>query len=89
MPSTFLGLNTGLSGINHYQAALNTTAHNMSNADTEGYSRQQVLSQAAQALRVRSSYGMMGTGVQPTKNTQLRNVYYDTKYREANSTYNE
>ena len=89
MPSTFLGLNTGLSGINHYQAALNTTAHNMSNADTEGYSRQQVLSQAAQALRVRSSYGMMGTGVQTTKITQLRNVYYDTKYRAANSTYNE
>ena len=89
MPSTFLGLNTGLSGINHYQAALNTTAHNMSNADTEGYSRQQVLSRAAQAVRVRSSFGMMGTGVQTTKITQLRNVYYDTKYRGANSTYNE
>lgn len=89
MPSTFLGLNTGLSGINYYQAALNTTAHNISNADTKGYSRQQVLSQAAQALRVRSSYGMMGTGVQTAGIQQLRNAYYDTKYRAANSSYSE
>lgn len=85
MPSTFLGLNTGLSGVNHYQAALNTTAHNVSNADTKGYSRQYVCSQASQALRLRASYGMMGTGVNTTGIDQARNVYYDTKYRLANS----
>lgn len=89
MPSTFLGLNTGLSGLNYYQATLNTTAHNISNADTLGYSRQTVLSKAAQALRVHASYGMMGTGVQSTGITQLRNIYYDTKYRAAASKYNE
>ena len=55
MPSTFLGLNTGLSGLNYFQAALNTTGHNISNSNTKGYSRQTVLSQAAQALRVSSS----------------------------------
>lgn len=85
MPSTFLGLNTGLSGLNYYQATLNTTAHNISNSDTKGYSRQTVLSKAAQALRVNSSYGMMGTGVQTTGINQLRNVYYDVKYRAATS----
>ncbi len=89
MASTFLGLNTGLSGLNYYSANLNTTAHNISNADREGYSRQTVLSQAAQALRVRTSYGMMGTGVQTTGIIQLRNVYYDTKYRAANSKLSE
>ena len=89
MPSTFLGLNTGLSGLNYYQATLNTTAHNISNADTKGYSRQTVLSQAAQALRVNSSYGMMGTGVQTTGINQLRNVYYDVKYRAATSQLNQ
>lgn len=89
MPSTFLGLNTGLSGLNYYQATLNTTAHNISNADVSGYSRQQVLAKAAPALRVRSSYGMMGTGVQTAGIEQLRNVYYDTKYRSANSKYSE
>lgn len=89
MASTFLGLNTGLSGLNYHSANLNTTAHNISNADRDGYSRQTVLSQAAQALRVRTSYGMMGTGVQVTGIEQLRNVYYDTKFRAANSKLNE
>ena len=89
MASTFLGLNTGLSGLNYHSANLNTTAHNISNADRDGYSRQTVLSQAAQALRVRTSYGMMGTGVQVTEIDQLRNVYYDTKFRAANSKLNE
>lgn len=89
MPSTFLGLNTGLSGLNYYQATLNTTGHNISNADTKGYSRQTVLSRAADALRLHTSYGMMGTGVQVTSIDQLRNVYYDTKYRAATSKLNE
>ncbi|MDD6070260.1 MAG: flagellar hook-associated protein FlgK [Clostridiales bacterium] len=89
MPSTFLGLNTGLSGLNYFQATLNTTSHNISNADVSGYSRQQVLAKAAPALRVRSSYGMMGTGVQAAGVEQLRNVYYDTKYRAATSKFSE
>lgn len=89
MPSTFLGLNTGLSGLNYYQASLNTTGHNISNASTKGYSRQTVLSKAAQALRVNNAYGMMGTGVQSTGIEQFRNAYYDTKYRAANSKLSE
>lgn len=85
MPSTFLGLNTGLSGLNYYQASLNTTGHNISNADTKGYSRQGVLSRAADAIRLRTAYGMMGTGVQMTGIKQFRNLYYDTKFRSTNS----
>lgn len=89
MPSTFLGLNTGLSGLNYYQATLNTTGHNIANADTAGYSRQGVLSRAADALRLNTAYGMMGTGVQMTGIKQFRNVYYDTKYRSTTSKLNE
>lgn len=89
MPSTFLGLNTGVSGINYYQAALNTAAHNISNSSTEGYSRQQVSSKASLAIRLGTSYGMMGTGVTMTGIKQLRNAYYDTKYRTATSKMSE
>lgn len=89
MPSTFLGLNTGLSGLSYYQASLNTTAHNISNADVKGYSRQNVTSKASYPIRVNSAYGMMGTGVEMTGIEQQRNVYYDTKYRAATSKYNE
>ncbi|MBR1598318.1 MAG: flagellar hook-associated protein FlgK [Lachnospiraceae bacterium] len=89
MPSTFLGLNTGMSGLNYYQATLNTTAHNISNADTKGYSRQTVNSTASVPIRVHSAYGMMGTGVAMTGVEQQRNVYYDTKYRGAEAKYSE
>ena len=89
MPSTFLGLNTGMSGLSYYQATLNTTAHNISNADVKGYSRQVVNSKASVPIRVNSAYGMMGTGVEMTGISQQRNVYYDTKYRTATSKYNE
>lgn len=85
MPSTFLGLNTGLSGLNYFQTALNTTSHNVSNANTKGYSRQQVSASASQALRMSQSYGMMGTGVTAHSVERLRNNYYDSKYWNTTS----
>ena len=89
MPSTFLGLNTGLSGLNYFQTALNTTSHNVSNANTVGYSKQQVVASASNALRLNQPYGMMGTGVNATGVERLRNSYYDTKYWNTTSKYNE
>ena len=85
MPSTFLGLNTTRSGLNYYQASLNTTAHNISNAETEGYSRQKVIGKASSALRLNNSAGMQGTGVSVTDIKQIRNSYYDVKYWNSNA----
>lgn len=81
MPSTFLGINTAYTGLSFYQAANNTTAHNISNASTEGYTRQQVIARATNAIKTHQSYGMMGTGVTVDRIQQMRNAYYDTKYR--------
>lgn len=39
MASTFFGLNIAVSGMNTYNAVLNTTAHNISNTKTKGYSK--------------------------------------------------
>ena len=89
MPSTFLGLNTGLSGLSYFQTALNTTAHNISNADTKGYSRQNVQASASDALRLNKTYGMMGTGITASAVERQRNAYYDTKYWSANSKYSQ
>lgn len=80
MPSTFFGLTIASSGLSTYQAALNTTANNISNAQTKGYSRQEALRQAAEALRVNNKYGMAGSGVTTTAIKQIRDVYYDLKY---------
>lgn len=85
MPSTFFGLNIGKSGLYTYQGALNTTAHNISNTDTEGYSRQQVIQQASDPLSVASSYGMQGSGVDIISIDRIRNEYYDVKYWENHS----
>lgn len=85
MPSTFFGLNIGKTGLYAYKAALDVTAHNISNADTEGYTRQVMGMQAGKALRMNSTYGMAGTGVTVTGVKQLRDEYYDLKFRKNNT----
>lgn len=85
MPSTFFGLDIGTSGLHTYQAALNTTAHNITNAKTDGYSRQKVNRQAKDPISIAQRYGMVGTGVIANKISQIRDEYYDLKYRSANT----
>ncbi len=89
MASTFFGLNIGQSGLYAYQSALDTTAHNITNSETEGYTRQVMGQKAAKALQMNSTYGMAGTGVNVTGVTQMREVYYDEKYWSNNKLYGE
>lgn len=89
MASTFYGLQIAYSGLNAYQAALNTTGHNISNVETDGYSRQYVTQTAADPLRTFTSAGMQGGGVSVTGIEQMRNIYYDYKYWANNSKYGE
>ena len=42
MRSTFAGLNTMVSGIHMNRLSLETVGHNITNATTDGYSRQNV-----------------------------------------------
>lgn len=80
MPSTFFGLTIATSGLNAYQVALNTTANNISNVQTEGYTRQVANRTASESIRVYQKYGAVGTGVTTTSIKQVRNQYYDAKY---------
>lgn len=80
MPSTFFGLTIATSGLNAYQVALNTTANNISNVQTKGYTRQVANRVASESLRVYQRYGAVGTGVTTTSIKQVRNEYYDAKY---------
>ena len=84
MPSTFFGLQIAYSGLNAFQASINTTANNVSNVETEGYSRQTVVKQSSSSLRVYQKYGSVGTGVTAEKVTQMRDEYYDQKYWYTN-----
>ncbi len=85
MASTFFGLNIGKTGLYAYKAAMDTTAHNIANTETEGYTRQVMHQQAAKALRMNSTYGMAGSGVDITGVNQLRDEYYDIKFWTNNT----
>lgn len=85
MPSQFFGLTIGYSGLVAAQAAENTTANNIANVNTEGYSRQKLTQDAAAALRTYTHYGMAGSGVDAKSIDQIRDQYIDMKYR-ANAT---
>ena len=85
MPNTFFGLTIGTTGLYGANVGINTTAHNITNAETEGYTRQVVNTRADSALKANSSYGMIGTGVAITSISQIRDNYYDEKFRTNNA----
>ena len=85
MPSTFFGLNIAASGLRAANAALNTTANNIANANTDSYSRQKVDQQASDALRVFTTYGTAGAGVDTIAIERVRDEFYDNKYRDNES----
>ena len=83
MASTFFGLDIAYTGVQAANAKLNTTANNIANVDTKGYTRQEATQVASDALRISQSYGMAGTGVTVTDINQVRNEFYDVKYWQA------
>ncbi len=85
MPSQFFGLSISYSGLLASNAALNTTANNIANVQTEGYSRQQVSQQAAGALRVFQTYGCAGAGVETLAIERVRDEFYDGRYWDNQS----
>ncbi len=82
MPSQFFGLNISYTGLTAANASLNTTANNISNAETEGYSRQRAVQEATKALRTYTTYGSAGSGVDTVAIERIRDEFYDTKFRD-------
>ena len=59
---------------------MNITANNISNEQTKGYSRQTATQQASRPLRVYQRYGQLGSGVEVSNISRVRDEYYDVKY---------
>ncbi|MEJ8552652.1 flagellar hook-associated protein FlgK [Tepidibacter sp. Z1-5] len=87
--SSFFGLNIAKSGLFAAQKSLNTVAHNISNANTRGYSRQRVELIESNPLSSPGGSGMIGTGVDSKHVTQIRNEFLDIKYRGENTVYGQ
>ena len=75
-------------GIMANQMSLDTTGHNITNAGTEGYSRQSVVLATTYSEERGSLYGtvQVGTGVDAMSVQRARDVYADIQYRNENPT---
>ncbi len=89
MGSSFFGFNIARSGLFVSQRALNVTAHNIANANTEGYSRQRLDTHASRPDTLPAAQGMIGTGVDSEAIKQIRDEFLDFKYRGENTTLGE
>lgn len=85
MRQSFFGLNIALSGLYTAQKNLNTVSHNISNATTPGYSRQQNVQIASRPLSLMDGTGMAGTGSEVTGVNRIRDTYLDFKYWSENT----
>ncbi len=88
MSSAFSGLNTVVRGLTAQQMALNTVGHNISNANTAGYSRQSVAIVASLPETVLGVNGkmQMGTGVDTQSITRARDTFMDLQMWKENTT---
>ena len=92
MRSTFHGLETAKRSLVTQQVALQTTGHNVANANTAGYSRQTVNMVASKPMEavgmMRSTApGQLGTGVEFDSITRIREKFLDTQFRNESKTY--
>jgi flagellar hook-associated protein 1 FlgK len=83
--STFVGIQTSLRGLLAQQRALDVTSHNIANASTVGYTRQEATLAASTPLTVpaggQAAGGMIGTGVDIQSYRRVRDQFLDLQYR--------
>lgn len=87
LSGTFFGLNTALRGLFAQQKAINTTAHNIANTNTPGYSRQQVVMETTApfpmpSLNKPGGAGQVGTGVDVSAISRIRDLFLDSQIRK-------
>jgi flagellar hook-associated protein 1 FlgK len=84
MTSTFSGIEIGKRGVAAHQQALNTTGHNLTNASTEGYSRQRVEMSAfapiyLPGLNREETPGQIGQGTMIERIERIRDQLLDQR----------
>jgi flagellar hook-associated protein 1 FlgK len=82
--STFSGIELGKKGLVTHQAAIQVTGHNVSNAETDGYSRQKVTLEIFDPLYIpgltrENTPGQIGQGVQVEKILRARDMLLEDR----------
>ena len=78
-------------GLNVQQSAINTTSHNIANANTEGYSRQRAVAETTRPFGGMSKFdscsvGQVGTGAEITSIQRIRDYFIDYQVRSESGT---
>lgn len=81
MASIFNALHIGYSGLNAAQIGIDTTGHNIANAETEGYTRQRVVTSEAQPVGI--SPGLRGNGTQISEIVRVFDSFVYGRYTAA------
>jgi flagellar hook-associated protein 1 len=93
--SSFYGLQTSLRGLLAQQRLLDTAGHNIANASTKGYSRQEATLVASGALQIPAggiaggAGAHIGSGVDVQSFRRIRDQFVDLQYRAQNTNLNE
>ncbi len=85
MSGLFATLNTSKGGMFAQQQYINVTSHNISNANTEGFSRQHIVLQTARPQTIAGGAGQIGTGVTVSSIERTRNQFLDYQIRKESS----
>ncbi len=85
MSGLFATLNTSKGGMFAQQQYINVTSHNISNANTEGFSRQHIVLQTARPQTIAGGVGQIGTGVTVSSIERTRNQFLDYQIRKESS----
>lgn len=88
MSGIFGTLNTATKGLLAQQTALHTASHNISNANTDGFSRQRVQMQADLSYTL-AGVGQLGTGVKMESVVRMVDDYVNKQIRNENSAYEQ
>lgn len=88
--SLFYGLEIARRGIYASQTAFNVIGHNVSNADTKGYTRQRVLTESIVPSNSATRFlpvagGNVGGGVNVVRIDQMRDAFLDREFRRENA----
>lgn len=79
-----LGFNSAVSALLASQRSIYVTNHNIDNANTKGYSRQEALQRATNPMNL-PNIGFLGTGTEIYDVVRSRDSYVDFKYWNENS----
>ncbi len=90
MASTFMGIEMGKKSLISEQTAMRTAGHNISNANTEGFSRQRVTRQTEiplydPSLNRDQRPGQIGQGVEISKVERIRDFYIDDRIMDESA----